>query len=305
MIHGGGHVMLSRKDVRPKQTQLLLDAGFIPVSVDYRLCPETTLLEGPIADVRDALGWARNTLPFLARKRPDIRINGDNVVAVGWSTGGTLALSLGWTAPSAGLQPPQAILAFYCPTDYEDECWSRENKPYGDATMGEEAYDLWEGVASSPITAYNPPATARAAVGWMTKNDPRSRIVLHMNWHGQTVPVLVHGLKNKAQNGVQNATLRLPAPAPEQVQAISPLAQIRQGTYRTPTFLVHPYGDDLIPWQQAQRTADELARQGVQTELRLIDNAVHLFDLYPRYDGNVDASRAIADGYAFLSRYAA
>lgn len=49
--------MLSRKDIRPKQTQILLDAGFVPVSVDYRLCPETTLEEGPITDVRDALGW--------------------------------------------------------------------------------------------------------------------------------------------------------------------------------------------------------------------------------------------------------
>lgn len=303
MIHGGGHVMLSRKDVRPKQTQLLLDAGFIPVSVDYRLCPETTLLEGPMTDVRDALGWARNTLPFLSRKRPDVRINGATVVAVGWSTGGHLALSLGWTAPSAGLEPPQAILAFYCPTDYEDECWSRENKPYGDAALGAEAYDLWEGVAESPITAYNPPPASRAAGGWMAKSDPRSRIVLHMNWHGQTVPVLVHGLtNNKAQ--AQDATLRLPPPTPAQVQAISPLAQIRHGSYRTPTFLVHPFGDDLIPWQQAQRTADELARQDVVAELRLIEDAVHLFDLYPRYDANTAAVRAIADGYAFLSRYA-
>ncbi|KAI0835815.1 hypothetical protein F5Y06DRAFT_275458 [Hypoxylon sp. FL0890] len=303
MVHGGGHVMLSRKDIRPKQTQILLNAGFLPISVDYRLCPEVNLLEGPMADVRDALNWARNTLPSIARKRSDVRIDGSRVVAVGWSTGGTLALSLGYTAPSAGLQPPQAILAFYCPTDYEDECWSRENKPYGDATMDMGTYNLLEGVADSPITAYNPPTGARAAGGWMAKNDARSRIVLHMNWHGQTVPVLVNGLNKKAQNGVQNGIPELLQPTPEQIQAISPLAQIRKGAYRTPTFLVHPYEDDLIPWQQAQRTADELHRSGVEAELRLIGNAAHLFDMYKSHEGNAEAVKAIADGYAFLSKH--
>ncbi|KAI8958242.1 hypothetical protein F5Y11DRAFT_362834 [Daldinia sp. FL1419] len=299
MIHGGGHVMLSRKDIRPKQTQILLDAGFVPVSVDYRLCPETTLEEGPITDVRDALGWVRNILPSLTRKRSDIRIDGNRVVAVGWSTGGTLALSLGWSAPAIGLQPPQAILAFYCPTDYEDESWSRENKPYGDAVMAE-TYNLLDGVEDFPITAYSPPSGTRAAGGWMTKNDARSRIILHMNWHGQTVPVLVHGLNKNAQ---QSGIPQLPAPTPAQVQAISPLAHIRNGSYRTPTFIVHPYEDDLIPWQQAQRTADELRDQGIESELRLISNAAHLFDMYRSHEGNEEAVQAIRDGYAFLSRH--
>ncbi|KAI0884111.1 uncharacterized protein GGS22DRAFT_189241 [Annulohypoxylon maeteangense] len=295
MVHGGGHIMLSRKDVRPKQTQTLLDAGFLPISVDYRLCPETTLLEGPITDVRDALNWARSTLPSLSLKRPDVRITGEHVVAVGWSTGGTLALSLGWTAPSAGLQPPDAILAFYCPTDYEDACWSRENKPYGDAALTAEAYNIWEGVSDSPIVAYNPPTGTRAAGGWMAKNDARSRIVLHMNWHGQTVPVLVQGLK-KSTAATETGVPKLPAPTTEQVQAISPLAQIRAGAYKTPTFLVHPYEDDLIPWQQAQRTADELRRGGVDVELRLIGNAAHLFDMYRSHEANVEAVRAVGDG---------
>ena len=55
MIHGGGHVMLSRKDVRSKQTQLLLENGRLPVSIDYRLCPEVNINDGPMTDVCDAL----------------------------------------------------------------------------------------------------------------------------------------------------------------------------------------------------------------------------------------------------------
>ncbi|KAH6856210.1 polyketide synthase [Chaetomium sp. MPI-CAGE-AT-0009] len=308
MIHGGGHVMLSRKDVRPRQTQLLLSAGFLPVSVDYRLCPETTLLEGPMTDVRDALAWARRVLPdpdaSPRRRRPDVRVDGARLVAVGWSTGGTLALSLGWTAPAAGLAPPQAVLGFYCPSDYEDECWWRPNRPFGEDEDADEL-DVWDGVADAPIAEYNPPAAAQAAGGWMSRRDARSRIALHMNWRAQTVPVLVHGLRRE-DGGIgagkgKGTPPMLPRPGSEQVAAISPLAQVRLGNYRTPTFLVHPVDDDLIPWQQAQRTVEELRGRGVPAEVRIVDGAVHLFDLYPRYDRHAGAVAAILDGYEFLA----
>ena len=122
MIHGGSHILFSRKDIRPAQTQLLLERGFLPVSLDHRLCPEVKLAEGPMVDVCDALDWVRNTLPRLKLQCPRLQVDGERVVAVGWSSGGQLAMSLAWTAPQKGLRPPEAILAFYCPTDYEDEC---------------------------------------------------------------------------------------------------------------------------------------------------------------------------------------
>jgi acetyl esterase/lipase len=124
LIHGGGHVMLSRKDVRPKQVQHLLRHGILPVCVDYRLCPETNIVDGPIHDVLDAFVWARTRLPSLRlRASSKLQIDGDRVAVVGWSTGGTLALSLSWTTVMLqGIRPPDAILSFYCPTDYEDPC---------------------------------------------------------------------------------------------------------------------------------------------------------------------------------------
>lgn len=122
MIHGGSHIIFSRKDIRPAQTRLLLEKGFLPVSLDHRLCPEVTLREGPMVDICDALEWARFTLPGLKLQRSGLQIDGERVVVVGWSSGGQLAMSLGWTAPQRGLKPPEAILAFYSPTNYEDEC---------------------------------------------------------------------------------------------------------------------------------------------------------------------------------------
>ena len=57
---------LSKKAVRPHQIQFLLDKGILPVSFDYRLCPEINLIDGPITDVRDALLWAQQELPIIA-----------------------------------------------------------------------------------------------------------------------------------------------------------------------------------------------------------------------------------------------
>ena len=122
MIHGGGHVMLSRKDIRPKQIKQLLEMGFLPISIDYRLCPEVNIIEGPMTDVCNALCWAREELPKLSLKHDGVEVDGSRVVVIGWSTGGHLATTLAWTSPLQNLRPPEAILAFYCPLDYEDEC---------------------------------------------------------------------------------------------------------------------------------------------------------------------------------------
>ena len=293
--------MLSRKDIRPKQTQTLLEAGFLPVSVDYRLCPETSLLEGPMRDVRDALKWVRTVLPKLHLKRRDIRVNGDQVVAVGWSTGGHLAMTLAWTSPAAEIKPPQAILSFYCPTNYEDAFWTRPNMPRGAENAAEKAgYDIWEAVYDQPITAYNVPAATRAVGGWMAPSDPRSRIALHMNWKGQTLPILLYGLNCQLRNKDDGGDPKLPPPTLEQIESISPFAQIRRRKYQSPTFLVHGTLDDLIPWQQSQKTYEALMENGVEAEFRLVEGGVHLFDVYHRFEETEEAAHAVSDGFRFL-----
>lgn len=322
MIHGGGHIMLSRRDVRPAQTSLLLRNGFLPISVDYRLCPETTLLSGPMTDVADALSWVQTGLAAdkdLLSVRPDVAaaLDTDNVVAVGWSTGGHLAMSLGWAAASSSLRaavkPPTAILALYAPSDYEDPFWTRPNVP--EALRGapsaptfplEEIWD--EGIFESPITAYNvPPTKGRALGGWLAPEDARSRLALHMNVQGRTLNVLLGGPLLKGDSSSKSrATSLSSSPSAEDIRAASPLAQARSGTYSSPTFLVHPRDDDLIPWQQAERTCEALRAGGVEAELRVVDGVAHLFDLgaagaQKRKDPAHEAAMgAIWEGYRFL-----
>lgn len=303
--------MLSRKDIRPSQTRILLDAGFLPVSVDYRLCPEMTLSEGPMGDVCDALSWARTILPKLKLQRRDIRVDGDHVVAVGWSTGGHLALSLGFTAPQSGIRPPDATLAFYCPLDYEDPFWTQPNHPFGQEVAppeGRVQLDLLEGVYDHPITAYNPPAIKRALGGWMAPSDPRSRVALHMNWKGRTLRVLLNKLSRRQalnSSGGGDPTDDLPDPTLEHIQSVSPLAQIRRGAYQVPTFIIHGTKDDLIPWEQAVRTYEALRQKDVSAEIRILEGAAHLFDLYRSYEEDENAIRAVKEGYEFLWRHVA
>ncbi|KAL3431616.1 hypothetical protein BDV09DRAFT_198511 [Aspergillus tetrazonus] len=248
MIHGGGHIMLSRKDIRPQQTQMLLERGFIPISVDYRLCPETTLPDGPMRDVCTALSWIQTVLPTLPLKRPDIRIDPDYVVAVGWSTGGHLALTLGFMAPQRGIRPPDAILAFYCPLDYEDPFWTRPKFPFGHRpdSHSEAQFNNRAGLYKRPITAYNVPASNRALAGWTAPSNPRSQIALLMNQKGRALQILLNGLSLESDEFDS-----LPMPTLSQIRSISPLAQIRNGMYRTPTFIIHGTRDDLIPVDRA------------------------------------------------------
>ncbi len=105
---------MSKSSVRPSQTSLLLKHGILPVSLDYRLVPEINVYDGAMTDVRDGLYWARNNLPTIARDR-GLELDTKNVVLIGWSAGGQLAMSTAWMCD----EPPKAILAFYAPCDFE------------------------------------------------------------------------------------------------------------------------------------------------------------------------------------------
>ncbi|KAL3462245.1 hypothetical protein BJX64DRAFT_288576 [Aspergillus heterothallicus] len=300
MVHGGGHIMLSRKDIRPKQTAHLHSLGFLPISIDYRLCPESPLIDGPMRDVSDAITWARTTLPTLPLRRQGLQIDPSRVVLVGWSTGGHLAMTTAYTTIERGLAPPDAVLAFYCATDFEDPFWSNPNYPENSEALSRTPYNLLEGVQQHPITAYNVPSSSRAVGGWMAPQDPRSRIVLHMNWKGQFMPVLLRGLPpaGSVSDAEAAALMNQPQPPREEIQRASPYAQITKGVYRTPTFIIHGTEDDLIPYTQSVRTIEALQAQGVKAGIRAPKGKIHLFDMYRDADGS--SWEAVRKGYEFL-----
>jgi len=122
-----------------------------------------------------------------------------------------------------------------------------------------------------------------------------------MNWKGQTLDLLGPRLEKVTAGTRRSRRTELTRANGRASPINQSLAQIRAHTNRTPTFIVHPMRDGLIPWQQAQRTYDALKDADVDAELRIVTDAIHLFDIVPHWEENAQARQAMIDGYRFLS----
>lgn len=91
-FHGGGYVVGSRAMLPTAHIEALKEAGLVAVASDYRLCPTISVLDGPVADSIAAYEWAQDELPTMLEKEHGIRVDGKNIVTLGHSCGGGLAL---------------------------------------------------------------------------------------------------------------------------------------------------------------------------------------------------------------------
>lgn len=116
-LHGGGLIMGNRKG-SPLLIELLARAGYVVVSIDYRLAPETKLPH-LIEDLQDAFAWARD-------KGTDLGIDPDRIAVAGNSAGGYLTLMAGLTVDP----PPKALVSFYGYGDIDGPWISRPDPFY-------------------------------------------------------------------------------------------------------------------------------------------------------------------------------
>lgn len=100
-IHGGALIWGSREKVNLWEIEAITAAGMAYVSIDYRLAPETKLMDIK-TDIEDALRWVRVEGADLCGLDPD------RVAVLGKSAGGYLALLSGTFADR-----PRAIVSFY------------------------------------------------------------------------------------------------------------------------------------------------------------------------------------------------
>lgn len=141
-LHGGALILGTRHDLlRTRQDQLAgyLHAGWIVVSVDYRLAPETQL-PAIWEDVRDAFAWVRGVGPQLIGADPN------RVAVVGASCGGYLALLAG-----AKLEPPpRAVVSFFGYGDITGDWYSKPD-PYYLTFPAVTQEAAWAVVGSQPV----------------------------------------------------------------------------------------------------------------------------------------------------------
>ncbi len=160
-IHGGALIAGDRRGgalIHSDELQRLLEAGFVVVSIDYRLAPETKL-KGIVEDLKDGYRWLRTRGPGL------FRIDPGRVAVAGGSAGGYLTLMSGFC-----LRPrPRALVAFYGYGDIAGDWYNRPDPFYSrqPAVPKEEAY----AVVGGPALSENP-------------SDDRYRFYLYCRQHG-------------------------------------------------------------------------------------------------------------------------
>ncbi len=101
-IHGGALIMGSRHGIERAFLDSLIKAGYVVVSIDYRLAPETKLPD-ILTDVQDAYRWVREQGPSLFQANPD------KIAVAGGSAGGYLTLAMGHLVEPR----PRALVSFW------------------------------------------------------------------------------------------------------------------------------------------------------------------------------------------------
>ena len=132
-IHGGALISGTRNGPNPEQRKRYLNAGYVIVSIDYRLAPETKLKE-IIEDVQDAFKWVRTKGPEL------YKIDPKRVAVIGHSAGGYLTLMTGFAVEPR----PQALIPFYGYGDIDGDWYAKPDPFYRKQPIvsKEEAYKL-------------------------------------------------------------------------------------------------------------------------------------------------------------------
>jgi acetyl esterase/lipase len=137
-IHGGALIMGHRDWENDKLCLKLLEAGYVIISVDYRLAPETKL-PAIIEDLEDVFAWIREKGPEL------FKVDTSKIAVTGGSAGGYLTLTSGFRVKPR----PTVLVAFYGYGDLIGEWYSTPSQHHLSEITKQEA---WEQVSGSKIS---------------------------------------------------------------------------------------------------------------------------------------------------------
>ena len=158
-IHGGALINGSRKSTGGLLHEGLLKLGYVIVSIDYRLAPETKL-PGIIEDLRDAWRWLHTD----GSKR--FGIDSKRIAVAGGSAGGYLTLMSGFcVAPR-----PRALVSYYGYGDIDGPWYAEPDEFYRKQPLVPKD-EAWAAVGKAAIS--EPPAQSN-----------RGRFYLHCRQQG-------------------------------------------------------------------------------------------------------------------------
>lgn len=253
MYHGGG-LLVGTDEIIPKpQISYLADKGFVVVVPNYRLAPQVTAKEA-FADCEDAYNWAVTALPSIMESENGTKLDTGNTVAMGHSSGGTLALHI------ASVRLVKAVTAFY-PSLYPADPSSSIHKPttvppFGAMPDFEPNDEDWASITPEGMQVSEAPMALPGSVP-----RPRNRWQMNVLKHGQW-PKVVQPDGDYA--------------------AIDPMTRLTSKW--CPVMIVQGENDNVpgSSLQLAQRAEKDIKAAGVkEVQLEVVPGETHMFDLPP------------------------
>ncbi|KAG9238745.1 Alpha/Beta hydrolase protein [Amylocarpus encephaloides] len=251
MIHGGAFILGHSKMVNRDQIRDCQDRGWIVVVPEHRLCPRVDILEGPITDCRDALEWLHNDgLDVELRKlESNFVLDVDRIVAVGTSSGGTIALSLGFGVP----KPVRAIFDLYGATNFSDNFWSRPHPSKAAPSCTTEFINQVYNEKPVP-TKGGVSLEGQAGEAEPPSLDFRTAFAFTHISNGTLLDVCFPSKDFKKIDATMNIDRQFP-----------------------PTFIAHGVEDDMVPPYLSKVLFDRLRGAGVRCEFQDIPGEGHTF----------------------------
>ena len=237
-IHGGALIMGHREWILEPMQRLALESGYIYVSIDYRLAPETKL-PSIIEDLEDAFVWIRNKGPAL------FKADASRIAVMGYSAGGYLTLTSGFRVRPR----PRALVSFFGYGDLIGEWYSTPSKHrrhYGKKMTKEEAFGQVDG----------PPIS-----DGRNRDGDGGAFYQHCRQHG---------IWPKAVSNWD------PITEAEKFYPYMPLKNVTKDY--PPTIFIHGDKDTDVPYEMSVMMADELKKHGVEHMLITIPGGEHGLD---------------------------
>ncbi|KAL4801944.1 Alpha/Beta hydrolase protein [Aspergillus unguis] len=274
-IHGGAFILGHSKLVSFAQIQDCLSRGWIVVCPNHRLCPGVNLKDGPLADTRDFLSWVYASNGGLDSvlenfdaengKGTRYRVDKDRVMALGTSSGGFLALGLGYDTP----RPPAAILNFYGAVHFAHPCWKQPITPIKSIlpAAGFEPGFLETVYHQDPV-----PTTSGISLEGES-NPPPGR------GGGRNKPDFTNPRDAFAMTQIANGTVLDAIYPAEQgdILTLDPVTRIDANF--PPTFIVHGDADRMVSVEVSRKLYEVLQEKGVNCGMVEVPGEDHTFTL--------------------------
>jgi acetyl esterase/lipase len=234
-FHGGGLINGNREGIGAPVRNLALTNGYVLVSFDYRLAPETKI-PGIIEDIEDAFRWLRK------EGAQRFHLDPERVAVSGGSAGGYLTLVTGYR-----VQPrPRVLLAFWGYGDIIGDWYSAPSPHPRHNQKKFTAEEAWRQVSGPPVA------------------DPRERKGdggIFYNYCRQT------GSWPKSVSGWD------PKGEPEKFLPFMPVVHVTPDY--PPTVLIHGTADTDVPFEQSRMMAREFQKHGVEFQFHEIAGGEH------------------------------